>query len=44
MEVVMLLMTCLRCVPSETNINVKIFNMITRINEVKTLVKHFSGD
>ena len=32
-------------VPSETkDINVKVFNMITRINEVKTLVKHISCD
>ena len=30
-------------VPSETKgVNVKIFNMTTRINEAKTLVKHLS--
>ena len=29
------------CVPSETKkVNVKVFKMITRINEVKTLVKY----
>ena len=29
------------CVPSKTkDVNVKVFNMITRINEAKTLVKH----
>ena len=33
------------CVPSETkDVNVKVFRMITRINEVKSLVKHFSCD
>ena len=33
------------CVPSETkDVNVKVFGMITRINEVKSLVKHFSCD
>ena len=33
------------CVPSETkNINGKVFNMITRMNEVKTLVKQISCD
>ena len=31
------------CLPNETkDENVKVFNMITRINEVKTLVKHIS--
>ena len=29
------------CIPSKTkDVNVKIFNIITRIKEVKTLVKH----
>ena len=39
-------MTYLRkYVPSETsNTNVKLHNMITRINEIKTLVKHISRD
>ena len=33
------------CVPSETkDKNIKVFNMITRINEVITLVKHISYD
>ena len=33
------------CVLSETkDVNVTVFNMITRINEVKTLVKHISCD
>ena len=33
------------CVPSETKgINVKIFDMVTRINEQKILVKHLSYD
>ena len=33
------------CVPSETkDVNVKVFRMITRVNEVKSLVKHFSCD
>ena len=33
------------CVPSETiNTNVKVYNVITRINEIKTLVKHISRD
>ena len=33
------------CFPSKTkNINVKVFNMITRIYEPKTLVKHISCD
>ena len=33
------------CVPSETkDVNVKVFRMITRINEVKSLVKHFFCD
>ena len=31
------------CVQSKTKlVNVKVFNMITRINEVKTMVKHIS--
>ena len=31
------------CVPSETkDITVEVFNMITKINEVKTVVKHIS--
>ena len=37
MEVVMLLMIC-----EKKGINVKVFNYITRISEVKTLVKHIS--
>ena len=33
------------CVPSKTrNVNVKVFNMITRINQAKTLVKYLSCD
>ena len=33
------------CVPNETNnANVKVYNMVTRMNEVKTLVKHISYD
>ena len=33
------------CVLSKTkDVNVKVFNMITRINEVKTMVKHISND
>ena len=33
------------CVPSETKyVNGKVFNMITRINKVKILVKHISCD
>ena len=33
------------CVPSKTKgVNVKIFDMITRINEAKTLVKHVLSD
>ena len=33
------------CVPSETKgVNVKVFNMIRRINETKTLVKSISHD
>ena len=33
------------CVPSITrDINVKVFNVITRINEAKTLIKHISCD
>ena len=33
------------CSPSETkDVNVKVFNIITRINEVKTFVKHISCD
>ena len=44
MEVVILLMTCLqKYVMSETKeVNVKVFNMITRINEIKILMKHIS--
>ena len=39
---VVMLSTKMR-VPSETkNVNVKVLNMITRINEAKTLVKHVS--
>ena len=46
MGTVMLLMTYLRkYVPSKTkDLNVKVFNLITRKNEVKTLVKHISCD
>ena len=34
-----------KCVTSETkNIDVKVFNMITRINEAKTFVKNISCD
>ena len=33
------------CAPSETkDVNVKVFNMITRIKEVETFVKHISCD
>ena len=33
------------CVPSKTkDINIKLFNMITKINEDKTLIKHISCD
>ena len=33
------------CVPTETkDLNVKVFDKITRVNEVKTLVKHISSD
>ena len=33
------------CVPNKTKYkNVKVFNMITNINEVKTTLKHFSCD
>ena len=33
------------CISSETKVvKIKIFNMITRINEAKTLVKHLSWD
>ena len=33
------------CVPNKVEIiNVKLFNMITDINEVKTLIKHISCD
>ena len=33
------------CVPSETkDVNVKAFNMIIRINEVKNLLKHISSN
>ena len=33
------------CVPSKTKgINVNVFNIITRINEAKTLLKHVSYD
>ena len=42
----MLLMAMLqKCVPSKTkDINVKVLNMITRIDEGKTLLKHISCD
>ena len=34
-----------KCAPSETkDVNVKVFNTITRINEFKTLVKYISCD
>ena len=33
------------CVPSETkDVNVEVFNTITKINEAKILVKHISRD
>ena len=33
------------CIPSETKaVNVKVFNMITRIKKAKTLMKHISSD
>ena len=33
------------CVPSETkDVNVKVFNTITKMNEAKTSVKHVSCD
>ena len=33
------------CVPSKTkDVNVEVFNTITKINEAKTLVKHISCD
>ena len=33
------------CVPNETNdVDVKVFNMVTKINEAKTMVKHISCD
>ena len=33
------------CAPSKTKgINVEVFNMVTNINEAKTLVKHISCD
>ena len=47
MEVEILLMTYLRkyAFPvNEKSINVKVFNMTTRINEAKALVKHISCD
>ena len=46
MLVVGLLMNYLRryAFPIKQKINVKIFNIITRINEVKKLVKHISCD
>ena len=35
--------SCRNCVPDKTeNININVFNMITRINESKTLIKHMS--
>ena len=44
----MLLMTYLRekkCVLSESKeVNVKVFNLITRINGVKSFIKHISSD
>ena len=48
-NVVMLLKTYLQntkiCIPSETkDVDVTVFNMITKINEAKTLVKHISCD
>ena len=31
------------CVPNKTqNVNLNVFNLVTRINEVKTLTKHIS--
>ena len=33
------------CIPGKTeDVNVELFNMITRINEVKALVKNISSD
>ena len=33
------------CVPSEAeDVNIKVFNMITRVNEVKTLIEHILCD
>ena len=33
------------CVPNKTqNINLNVFSLVTRINEVKTLTKHISYD
>ena len=33
------------CVPSETkDVNVEVFNMIRKVNEANTLVKHISCD
>ena len=33
------------CVPNKTqNVNLNVFNLVTRINEVKALTKHISYD
>ena len=38
-------LSIITCVPNKTkDINVKVFNMITRINGAKTLIKHVSCD
>ena len=44
LEVAILLKTYLiKCVPNETeDLNLSVFNMITGINEPKTLIKHIS--
>ena len=36
-------LSCKICFPNKTkSVNVKVFNMITKINETKTLIKHIS--
>ena len=45
MEVVILLMTSKISVPDKTKcVNVKVFNMLTKINETKQLIKHVPCD
>ena len=42
-EVAILLMTLKACVPNKTeDLNLSVFNIITRINESKTLTQHIS--